>query len=138
MMRDALQKELDRLVNNFPLPNRRKNANAVLGEIYLWQEMAEYAARREKEEWAAAQEQKLVPVDDKMRKKGAGTHILGDTDNFSIVAKVSKPRESVDMEAFMTALANRFKCSLSVILKLRDNSKVEGKAALSKSVQEAE
>lgn len=107
------------------------------GRIYFWQEVSTLADAKLKKAWEAKQNGQL-PGDDAMRALGEGDHVLERDKRFMVFAKVSKPRESFDLDGFIAKLAKKYKLDPVVLKAIADGCKKEGKASLSKRVLESE
>ena len=109
----------------------------VLDVIYYWQEVSTHADKQLKSAWLSAQEAGLVKTDDDMRALGEGEHIVVDSQAFSVLAKVSKPRELFDRDLFIATLVKKYKLERGRLEAIAENCKVPCKPSLSKSVVEA-
>jgi hypothetical protein len=107
------------------------------GRIYFWQEVSTLADAKLKKAWEAKQGGHL-PSDDDMRAAGEGDHVLERDKRFTVLAKVSKARESFDLDGFIAKLAKKHKLDPVALKAMADGCKKVGKASLSKRVLEAE
>lgn len=107
------------------------------GRIYFWQEVSTLADAKLKKAWEAKQGGHL-PSDDDMRAAGEGDHVLERDKRFTVLAKVSKPRENFKLELFIAKLVKKHKLDAAALVALAETCKEPGKASLSKRVLEAE
>lgn len=107
------------------------------GRIYFWQEVGKLADDKLKKAWEARQTLNIIS-DDGMRALGEGEHVLDLDKRFTVVAKVSKPREGFDLELFIAALVKRHKLDAVKLAELAATCKSKSKPSLSKRVLEVE
>jgi hypothetical protein len=117
---------------------KRKTNSGVLFDIRKWQEAKSMAEKNLKQAWADAQAEGLVTTDDDMRALGEGTHVVTESGPFSVTAKVSTARSSIDADLLLSAIVSHFKCTPLVALNVIERGKKEGKPALEKRVLEVE
>lgn len=106
------------------------------GRIYFWQEVSCLADAKLKESWEQAQKTG-IPADDELRALPMGDHVVDEDKRFTLVAKVSKPRELFDLDMFIAAVAKKHKLDPVALKALADQSKKATKPSLSKKVLEA-
>ena len=131
MLIDAVGKLAERVV-----PKQPKKA-VYLTTIFVWQEISSFTEKKLKEAWSLAWEAGVIPSDDALRAAGEGEAIVCESDRFSCVAKVTKPRETFDRDKFIGELVRLYKLKRPALEALAEQCKSEGKAALSKRVLEA-
>lgn len=137
-LKDILIDAVGKLVGRV-IPAKGKKSAVYLTEIFAWQEICSHASTKLEEAWVRAHKVGVVPADDEMRKT-AGETIIAESDRFSCVAKVSKPRETFDRDKFINEVMRVYKlepAEHAVLMALVERCKVPGKAALSKRVLEA-
>lgn len=108
--RQSILKALDRLpMNNGTRNPDTSNIGGILGEAYLWDTIRDLAASKSKEAWSHLEKEKLIPSKEKLREDVGSEKCLVSSDNFSLVAKVSAPRENFDKDAFIDLVAKKYK-----------------------------
>jgi hypothetical protein len=112
------------------------NAAPYLRDVFFWQTIGTLAAAKEEAAWKAAQAANLLPSDEKLRENVEGEKIVAESEHYSCIVKVSKPRNNFDKETFLATVARKFKVPLQKLLAIYDASMKEGKAPLSKRVLE--
>lgn len=132
MIEDAILTQMTSILGKSGKSNQK-----YLNVIYFWQEVSALADVGLKEAWREAQESGMVPSDNDMRALGEGDHMVVDTQHFSVLAKVSKPRANFDRDLFIAHLVKKYKLQKARLEALAETCKVPSKRALSKSVVEA-
>ena len=115
----------------------KSNIGKYLWPIFYWQVISEVADAAFKEAWNAAANAEVFDEDNKLRELGTGEHLLADSDSFSALISVSKPRMNFDREAFIGAVAKKYKIPADKLEALAETCKVKGNASLTKRVVEA-
>lgn len=110
--------------------------SSEFGRIYFWQEVSSLADAKLKESWEQAQKTG-IPSDDELRAMPVGDHVVDEDKRFTLVVKISKPRESFDLDMFIAALVKKHKLDPVELRALADRSKKTTKPSLSKKVLEA-
>ena len=140
-MKTAKEQILEGVVDlaaSIKVPELKKNEGALYVNVFIWQEINRIAEDSLKKAWATAQAKDGVLVDDdEMRALGEGDHIVSESGTFSLVAKVSKPRQSFQKDDFIAAAARQFKTSPAKVLELYEKHCKDGKPALQKRIMEA-
>lgn len=119
-------------------PSRGDNKDRYLAAIYVAQETKSWAEARLKQAWVDAQIAGLVPDDALLRNKGKGEHLVCDSSQFSALATVQNPRDNFSKDAFIKAVAERFKIDEGQLKGIADTCLVKSAAPLSKRVLEAQ
>jgi hypothetical protein len=115
-------------------PSRMNNRDTLLCDVYIWQE-AMILAKRHYDD-AIKDLATLVPSDENLRRLGVGEHTIEPGNAFAFLAKISKPRETFDKDAFIATVARKFRVPVAKLEAVAEVSKKEGNAALSKRVIE--
>ena len=134
---------LDQL-QDLPKPNGKvlkvrkgDNLGPTLGEIFIWQETAKYATEQLRDAWKAAAASNLVEADDVLRQGLVGEEkIVVESNDFSIIAKVDKPRQNFSREKFIELVAKKFKLDPVVLTTLAESCLTPSAAPLHKRVLE--
>ena len=127
-----------RTVNGSKSGSAKDNLSPYLAEVFFWQEVASLANASLKEAWARTQEPNgPLQSDDVLRELDFGDNTVAATDSFVAVAKVSQPKTMFDKEAFIAAVAKRFKISATKLAEVAEKSVKESKPSLSKKVLES-
>ncbi len=133
----ALSTHMTNLQKFVKRPDGKDNTGAFLGEIFTWQEVSKFADDKLKQAWKSAADSGLIPADDDMREKyDQDEHLVVESNAFSCIVTVGKPRETFDQEVFIGEVARRFKLNVVVLTKLAAECKKEGKAPLTKRIRE--
>ena len=137
MYKVALSEHMTNLQKFVKRPDGKDNKGSYLGEIFTWQEVSKFADDHLKQAWKAAQENGLIPADDDMREKyDNDEHIVTESNAFSCIVTVGKPRESFDQEKFIGEVAKKYKIDPVRLATLAATCKKEGKAPLTKRIRE--
>ena len=131
-----LQEHLGDLDSFVKRPDSRHNVGSYLGEIFTWQEVKDYSESALKEAWRKAREDGVVPSDEDLRALGTGEHIVVESNSFSCLATINKPRKNLDVEALVDALVKKFKLDRGVVVGMVEKCKKDGTPPLSKRVRE--
>ena len=137
--KDRLHDELAYLGTSrlVPRPDSKHNVGSYLGEIFTWQEVGKLADEKLKKAWKAAVEDDLIPSDEAMREKyDQDEHIVAESNAFSMIVTVGKPRETFDLEAFVSEVSRKWKINAVVLTKLAAGCKKSGTAPLTKRIRE--
>jgi hypothetical protein len=114
------------------------NLGPVLGEIFVWQEVARYAKGALDSAWKAAVDGDIIDNDEVLRAEGPGEErILSESNSFSIIAKVDKPRKTFSRDKFIAEVARKFKLDRARLDALAETCMSESAAPLHKRVLEA-
>lgn len=116
-------------------PDRKSNVGTALYNVFIWQEIASIAEKEEKEAWAELDASRLIPTDDRLRQT-EGERIEAESKHFSLLVKVSKPRQTNDIDAFIALVAKKHKIPKSTLEAYAELTKKVSKASLSKKVLE--
>jgi hypothetical protein len=134
---DLLQ-DLDRANGEVLKVKRGDNHGAVLGSIYVWQETKRHAEKALKASWSEAVSEGLVSDDDVLRESAVGEEwMLIESNGFSAVAKLDKPKQLFSRDKFIEKIAKTFHLDRSRLDTIANECCVESKPALSKRVIEA-
>ena len=94
----ALSTHMTNLQKFVKRPDGKDNTGTFLGEIFTWQEVSKFADDKLKDAWKEAQGNGLIPADDDMREKyDEDEHIVVESNAFSCIVTVGKPRETFDL-----------------------------------------
>ncbi len=138
-IKDKLIEALDKLSGNGLLKTSRgDNSSQILGRVFIWQETVKYAEQQLKGAWQAAVAAEVIPDDDTLREGSTigDERIRADSKHFSLVTKVSAPRELFSRDKYITAVAKRFKLDQGVLNAMAIECMEPSKAPLSKRVLE--
>jgi len=105
----------------------------LLAEIYVWQEISNYADRALKQAWATAQAE-VLPTDDVLRERPLGENKEAEVLNLSVVATISQGRQVFDQAQFVSLVASRYDIPAGKLGELVDRSKRSSANSLSKRV----
>jgi len=138
--KDRLTAQLDQLaaINGPVLKIKRgDNQGPLLGAIFLWQETVKEAKERLESAWKAAVDADIIPDDDSLREK-KGETIITESDQFSCVAEVEKPRKVFNRDKFIDAVAKKFKIDRARLdaIAVASPCTTDSKAPLSKRILE--
>jgi hypothetical protein len=133
----ALSEHMTNLQKFVKRPDGKDNKGSYLGEIFTWQEIGKYADDRLKQAWRAVVENDLIPADDDMRERyDEDEHIVVESNAFSMIVTVGKPRETFDQEKFIATVARKYKIDLQRLEQLAATCKKESRAPLTKRIRE--
>jgi hypothetical protein len=133
----ALSTHLDSLYKFVKRPDSKHNTGSLLGDIFTWQEVSKLADDKLKQAWKAAAETGLIPADDDLREKyDEDEHLVAESNVFTCIVTVGKPRETFDQEKFIAELARKYKLDPHLLTQLAAKCKKEGKAPLTKRIRE--
>ena len=135
-LREKIQQDLAASVLTLK-PQEKGNTGRTIWPIFYWQVVEDIASKGLKQAWEAAATEGVVNSDDQLRALGEGEHLVVDSNHFSVLASVSKPRLNFDRDLFLDKVAKKYKLDKAKLMVLAESCKVEGKAALSKRVVEA-
>ena len=134
----------ERLINTLEdLPGLIRNRNGdnlgpVLGTIFIWQEAEKFAKERLKTAWQTAADTDAIEPDDVLREGTPGEErIIIESNNFSVVVKCDKPRQTFSKDKFIVAVAKRFKLDPAQLEALAKTCMTESAPPLHKRVLEA-
>lgn len=120
---------------------RGDNYGPHLSELYFWETVHKLAEQELKAAWARAQSphsaSAFMESDEELRAAGPGEHIVVESKQFTLVAKVTKPVDRFDPEAFIAHVARQFKISPVKLRAIADQCKRQSKPSLSKRILEA-
>jgi hypothetical protein len=133
----ALSSHLEDIAKFVKRPDSKHNIGATLGEIFTWQTISDIADKKLKGAWTAACADGIIPADDDMRDKyDQDEHIVTESNKFSCIVTVGKPRENFDREKFIGEVARKYKLDPVRLSKLAEDCVKEGKAPLTKRIRE--
>lgn len=137
-LKETLLAALDKMAAPGDLFKVRRDDNhgAVLGKIFIYQEMKKHAEKQLKKAWAEAQEEGLIPPDDELRTSTGETIVL-ESRQFTCMTKVAAARENFSKEEFMEAVSKRFKIDMTKLKALAQGATHDGAAPLEKRIVEA-
>lgn len=120
-------------------PNRKDNKSKYLFDIFIWQTAYKFAGDKLEKAWTQAQTDGVIDSDETLRSMDkSDEHIVSETNNFSCVVKLDKPRETFNRNLFIETVAKKYKINVVDLLVIADACKDKGKAPLHKRVLEAE
>ena len=135
-IKQKLAADLAALTARVPNPERKKsNTSPLLYEIYVAQELVALAEKKEKKAWAALEANGFIPSDAQLRKE-EGERIVTESGNFTCIVDVKAPRHTFDREAFIVALAKKYKLPIASLNALAEETVKTGTPPLSKRVME--
>lgn len=137
MLRSLKEQLVKQVTDNADRNPDRTNAGKYLWAIFYWQVLSDTADKAFKEAWESAVTAKVLDPDEKLRELGAGEHLLADSNSFSALVSVSKPRSDFDREAFIDAIAKKYKIEKAKLTALATSCTKQGKPSLKKRVVEA-
>ena len=135
-LRDQIVKDLEASAMD-RAPTEKSNAGKVLWPIFFWQVVEEVATKLRKQSWEVASTEGVVKSDDQLRALGEGEHNVLDSNHFSVLASVTKPRMLFDRELFIANVAKKYKLDVGKLTVMAEACKIENKPALSKRIVEA-
>lgn len=115
---------------------RGDNVGPFLGRIYVLQEMSKFAEEQLKIAWKDAEAENILPDDLELRET-EGERIVMESDQFSCVVNVAKPRANFNKDKFIDAVVVKFKIPKGKLEALAATSTKDSAAPLSKKVLEA-
>lgn len=134
---DTLRDELAEWVLDYGNPDKKSNVGRALHEIWIWQEIEEFASEARKRAWKAAQVadegDPIVPPDEELR-GDIGEAIVVDSKTYSCVVKVDAPRQNFDRDTFVALVTRKFGIPASKMVALVDAAKKETAAPLTKTI----
>lgn len=134
----AIEAQLLQLIAS-PINPDRSLTGKQLWTVYFWQVVAEVAEKSKKASWEAIQGAGgLVDADDKLRALSAGEHIAAESNKYTVMVKLSEPRKTFNLEAFIEKAARRYRIPKDKLTELAEACRTEGKPALTKRIIEAE
>ena len=116
-------------------PKDNSNTGAYLWPVFYWQTVEDIASDQLK--LAYKNGVSVFGTDDVMRGRGEGEHLIADSNCFSMLATVTKPRQSFDKDLFIAKLCKRYKLERSKLEVIAGECMHPTKAPLSKRVVEA-
>lgn len=126
------QEALDKVKN----PDRKSNEGKMLFEIFVWQELSKVADEGLKDAWKKAEAEGILKPDDTYRAKGAGEHLITESEHFSVLMTVKEGAERHDKDMLLTALVKKTKLPLNTLTTLYDTARKKSKNSLSKRILE--
>lgn len=116
---------------------RGDNRGPLLGEVFVWQETKKYAEEQLKKAWKALVAEDIIDEDDVLREAGVGEErILNESNTFSVVATVDKPRRTFNREMFIRLIVQRFRVPAEALQDMVEDAMTDGTAPLTKRVLE--
>src|SRR5262249_15723758 len=106
-------------------PVDSSNNAHYIWSIFYWQVVSENATKALKSAWERAVADGVVENDDQLRALGAGEHMLIDTNHFSVLASITKPRMLFDRDLFVEKVARKYKLEKSKLRAMAEECKVE-------------
>lgn len=114
------------------------NRGPMLGKLFIWQETKKFAEEQLKAAWLEAAAEDLLEPDDVLREGTPGEeHIVVESNQFSVVVKVDKPRQTFSRDKFIATVARRFKLDPAQLDTIAKTCMVDSAAPLHKSILEA-
>jgi hypothetical protein len=102
----ALDAVADGVVKSYS--KRGDNFAPTLAALYVWQETQRHAEAQFKLIWEKAVAEGVLDEDGELRKT-FGKTIVCESERFTVMAEVGKPRPVFNRDAFLNAIARRFK-----------------------------
>lgn len=115
---------------------RGDNQGPILGRIYFWQETQKRAKSELEAAWKAAKDEGVVDSDEKLREAQGEEKILIESDQFTLMAKVDKPRSTFSRDKFIESVAKKYKIDPAKLNAIAAACTTDGLAPLSKRVIE--
>jgi hypothetical protein len=135
-LRSGIESGLIQLLAS-PINPDRSNSGKQLWEVYFWQVVADLADARYKAGWELLQKAGgLVDSDEGLRDLTTGEHIAAESNKFSVLVTVSKPRRKFDREKFAKDAARKFEVSIEKVEALIEKCIIPGNPALTKRIIE--
>jgi hypothetical protein len=135
-LKQSIASGLDTFAANIKNPDRNSNIGKAFFDVYVWQEIAAAADKKEKEAWKAAQlDGDPIQTDDALRAFGVGEHIASESNKFSCVITVAS-RKTFDQEKFVTEVSRRWKVPIAKLRALVEECK-KPSTQLTKKILEA-
>jgi hypothetical protein len=115
----------------------KDNVMPSLRNVFIWQEALAFAMAQHKLAWENAQEPNgPVPDDDRLRKYDLGDTTVLTTTRFAMTIKVSPPRLMFDRDAFIEAVAKKFRLNPEKLFAIAGQVATETRPPLTKRVIE--
>lgn len=115
---------------------RGDNFGPILGKLYVLQEMASWAKSELESAWASAATEGVLPPDDDLRAE-QGERIVTESEQFSVIVSVAKPRATFSRDKYITAVAKKYKIDRFRLEGMVASATTDSKPPLSKKVLEA-
>jgi hypothetical protein len=132
-----LQKRVTDLLTTFVPLRKGDNKGSYLADIWVAQEIERQADKALAQAWKRAQDDGVVADDDEMRALGVGDHLVSESNDFSVTAKVAKGREIFYKGVFIAAVSKKYKIDIVKLNELAEKCVSNGKLPLTKRVVEA-
>lgn len=115
----------------------KANVGKYLFDIFVWQEISRRSKKELEAAWKRGQDPEVLPSDEDLRSLGQGEHIVLDSDHFSCIVTVNKPRSNFKLEKFLLELTKRYKqLKYDELLALANTCKEPGAPPLEKRIVE--
>lgn len=117
-------------------PDQRHNQGKYLSEVYFWDVVATYAAKRAKDAWLKLDENGVIPNDEERRALDPGEHSLAESPHFTCSAKISQKVRRFSADALAGLLKKQFKVPEATTKELVEKAKVPTTSSVSLSIME--
>jgi len=104
-------------------PDEKHNAGRMLGEAFMWEQVAKYAEGRADAVWAEMTVEGIVPKKEALED---GEHEVAYSPSFVVISKVSKPVKRFSGEELARMLnKSKYRVPLSTTKEMIDKAKVD-------------
>ena len=131
-----LTETLTKLKQQFVKAKNGDNMGPFLAEIFVWQEVRKHADEMLKDTWKQVQAEGIIANDEALRALGKGEHIVAESDKYSCLITVDKPRDKFDRTDFIAEVAKKYKIKPSELQALERDCMGETSAPLTKRIIE--
>ena len=105
-------------------PDGKHNAGRMIGEAFMWEQVAKYAENRADAVWAEMEVEGIVPKKQELKE---GENEVAYSPSFVVIAKVSKPVKRFSGEQLAAMLAkSKYKVPISTTKEFIDRAKIDG------------
>lgn len=105
-------------------PDSKHNQGRMIGEAFMWEQVAKYAEGRADAVWAEMMVEGVVPKKDDLKE---GEHEVAYSPSFVVIGKVSRPVKRFSGEQLATMLSrSKYRVPISTTKELIDKAKIDG------------
>lgn len=101
-------------------PEKNANMATLLGEAYLWDEVAAFAKKQSDKRWKAMEDQGVIPASAEIT---TGKHVLAETRKFVVAANMSAPVKRFSPDELAKIMKREFKVPLPRSIEIVEQSK---------------
>lgn len=134
-IREQLTSDLEAINKRVANPDRKSNTGNLLYRAFVLQTLASLAESGLKATWKSMETEGLLPDDEQLRAV-PGERIITESSHFSLMVKVSAPREVFDRDIFIARVAKKYKIPAASLAALAEQCYASSKAPLSRKVLE--